>query len=72
MAHIVVDDEQARIISRSAEDIEIRDQSGRHLGFVAHSFSDQDIATATERAASDEPRLTTGEVLDHLQSLETE
>ena len=72
MPHIVVDEEQARIISESAENIEIRDQSGRHLGFVAHSFSEQDIAAARTRAVSDEPRLTTGEVLDHLQSLETE
>ena len=34
MSHIVVDDEQARIISESAESIEIRDRSGKHLGYV--------------------------------------
>ena len=70
MPHIIVDDEQAKIISESAESIEIRDRSGKHLGYVAHGFTDEDIAIAKERMASDEPRYTTQEVLDHLQSLE--
>ncbi len=70
MPHIVVDDEQARIISQSDESIEIRDRSGKHLGYVAHGFTDEDIAIAKERMTSDEPRYTTQEVLDHIQSLE--
>lgn len=70
MPHIVVDDEQARVISESAESIEIRDRSGRHLGYVAHGFTDDDIAVAKERMVSDEPRLTTQEVLGHIESLE--
>ena len=72
MPHIVVDDEQARIISESAESIEIRDRSGKHLGYVAHGFTDEDIAIAKERMASDEPRFSTQQVLDHLESLEQE
>ncbi len=70
MQHIVVNDEQAKIISESPESIEIRDRSGKHLGYVAHGFSDEDIAIAKQRLASDEPRYTTQEVLDHIQSLE--
>ena len=70
MPHIIVDDEQARIISESAENIEIRDRSGKHLGYVAHGFTDEDIAIARERMGSDEARYTTQEVLDHIQSLE--
>ena len=70
MPHIIVDDEQAKIISESAENIELRDQSGKHLGYVAHGFTDEDIAIANERMVSDEPRYTTQEVLDHIQSLE--
>ena len=69
MAHIVLNDEQARIISESAESIEIRDRNGKHLGYVAHRFTDEDIAIAKERMASDEPRYTTQEVVDHIQSL---
>jgi len=37
---------------------------------VANWFTDEDIAIAKDRLASDGPRYTTQEVLEHLQSLE--
>ena len=64
------DEEQARIISESAESIEIRDRRGKHLGYVAHGFTDDDITIARQRMASGEPRYTTQQVLDHIGSLE--
>jgi hypothetical protein len=70
MPHIVVDDEQARIISESAGQIEVRDKNGKSLGYVFQGFTEDDIAMANQRKASKEPRYTTQEVLDHLQSLE--
>jgi hypothetical protein len=70
MVHIVVDDGQAKLISESSESIEIRDRNGKHLGYVAHGFTDEDIALAKQRMASDEPRYTTKQVLDHLDLLE--
>jgi hypothetical protein len=70
MPHIVVDDQQAKLISEATGDIEIRDPRGRHLGYVAHGFSDEDIAIARQRLESDLPRYSTREVLDHLRSLE--
>ena len=70
MSHIVVDDAQARIISESACSREIRDRNGRHLGYVAHGFSEEDLAIAKQRMTSPEPCSTTREVLDHLESLE--
>ena len=70
MPHIVVDDDQAKMISQSTESIEIRDRSGKHLGYVAHGFTEEDIAIAKQRMASDEPRYPTEQVLDHLRSLE--
>jgi hypothetical protein len=70
MPHIVVDDTQARIISESAGNIEIRDRSGKHLGYVAHGFTDEDLAIAKQRMASPEPRYSTRQVLDYLESLE--
>ena len=70
MQHIVVDDQQAKLISEATGSVEIRDPRGRHLGYVAHGFSDEDIAIAQQRLASDEPRYTTQEVLDHLRSRE--
>ncbi len=70
MLHITVDDDQARIISQAAESVEIRDRSGRHLGYVAHGFTEEDIAVAKQRMTSGEARYTTQQVLDYLGSLE--
>ena len=70
MQHIVVDDQQAQIISKAADVVAIRDRQGNHLGFVAHGFTDEDIAVAKQRLASDERRYTTQEVMDHLDSLD--
>jgi hypothetical protein len=71
MQHIVVNDQQAKLISEATESVEIRDARGGHLGYVAHRFNDADIAIAKQRLASDEPRYTTQEVLDHLRSLDS-
>jgi hypothetical protein len=70
MEHIVVNDQQAKLISEATESIEIRDATGEHLGYVAHGLTDEDIAIAKQRLASDEPRYSTREVLDHLRSLD--
>jgi hypothetical protein len=72
MEHIVVvvDDEQAKLISEATESVEIRDARGGHLGYVMHPFTEEDIAVAKHRLASKEPRYTTQEVLDHLQTLD--
>ncbi len=70
MQHIVVDDTQAKLISEARESIEVRDPQGRRLGYVAHGFTDEDIAIPIDQLASDEPSLTTQQVLDHLHSRE--
>lgn len=72
MPYITVDDEQARIVSGVFEDVEIRDRQGRCLGYVTHGFTEEDIAIAKQRLASDKPRYTTKQVLEYLQSLERE
>jgi hypothetical protein len=69
MAHLVVDDAQAKVIAESAGRIEIRDRHGKHLGYVFTDFTPEDIEMAKQRRDSDEPRRSTQEVLDHLQSL---
>jgi hypothetical protein len=66
MSHIVLNDEQAKIVSEATGCVEIRDDRGRHLGYVFHGFTDDDIAVAKRRLASSEPRYTTQQVLDHL------
>jgi hypothetical protein len=70
MRHIVVDDQQVKLITETKDTLEIRDAQGRLLGYVAHEFTDDDIAIAKQRLASAGPRYTTQEVLDHLRSLE--
>jgi hypothetical protein len=70
MPHIVVDEQQAKLISEATGNVEIRDPRGRHLGYVAHGFTDEDIAIAKQRLESDHSRYTTREVFDHLRSLE--
>jgi hypothetical protein len=68
MEHIVVDDDQAKLICEAKDYVEIRDVRGGHLGYVAHGFSDGDIALVKQRLASDHPRYTTEKVLDRLRS----
>ena len=70
MVVIVLNEEQARVIAEARDGVELRDNSGRHLGFVSHGVTQEEIDEAKRRAASDEPRYTTDEVLEHLRSLE--
>ena len=70
MVKIVVTEDQARLIAATEESVEIVDAAGNRLGFFARSFTDNDIAIARQRAASNEPRRTTQEVIERLKSLE--
>ena len=72
MQHIVVDDVQAKLICGTPDCIEIRDRNGRRLGYVAHGFTDEDLTLAKQRLASNEPRYSTEELLNHLQSLSSQ
>ena len=72
MVKIVVTEDQAKAIAAAEESVEIVDAAGNRLGFFARPFTDDDIAIARQRAASDEPRRTTQEVIERLKSLEEE
>lgn len=71
MNFITIDEQQARILLESPGEIEVRDRQGNRLGYVARSFSADEIAEAKRRLASSGPWYTTQQVLDHLGSLET-
>jgi len=71
MIHIVIDDQQAKLLSEADECVEIRDRQGNHLGFVSHGFSQEDIRIARERLTSDQPRMKVDEILANLRSMET-
>lgn len=76
MSFIVVDDQQAKLISESSGRVEVRDASGRCLGYVVQGtaihrgFTDEEIAAARERLASSEARYTTAQVVEFLRALE--
>ena len=72
MVQIVVTSDQAKVLANARDSVEIVDTNGNRLGFFARPFSEQDIAIARHRAASDEPRRTTKQVVERLKNLEHE
>ncbi len=75
MTSIVLDDEQTRIVASATGRVELRDRSGRVIGYLEqqaadHGFTEEDIAIALQRLRSNQPRHTTEEVLAYLASLE--
>jgi hypothetical protein len=67
VSYIVLDEAQARIIAQAKGDVEVRDGNGKHLGYIARGFTDDDIRIARERAESKVTCLSTAEVLDRLR-----
>lgn len=72
MSEIVLTEEQAKVITGTAEQVVLRDPKGQLLGYVARSFTKAEIAEAERDLESDQPRYTTEEVMDRLRSLEQE
>lgn len=70
MSHIILDEAQSRVVAQAKGAVEIRDHAGKHLGYVAHGFTADDIRLARERAASSASRFTTAEVVNRLSILE--
>lgn len=72
MIRLILNDDQSKAVENAASTMEIRDATGRLLGYLQPSPSDARIAAAKERAKSDGPWRTTDQVIDRLQSLEQE
>ena len=72
MAFITIDQRQARVLFETPDEIEVRDEQGNRLGYVARGFSAAEIAEARRILASNGPWYTTQQVLDHLRSLKTQ
>jgi hypothetical protein len=70
MAHIILNDEQARVVASALHAVQVRDGKGNVLGYIPPIWTEEDIAEAKRRLASEEPRYTTAQVLEHLRSLE--
>jgi hypothetical protein len=71
MSFIVLNDEQAKVVAKALEPIQVRDGKGNVLGNISPIWSEEDIKEAKRRLASSQPRYTTSQVLDHLKSLES-
>jgi hypothetical protein len=69
MVELVVTAEQAKFLAEARDSAEIMDNRGNRLGFFARRFTDQDIAVAALRAASQLPGKSTAAVLGQLKSL---
>ncbi len=83
MVYVVLTDEQARVVRSTGVRVELRDASGRFVGYaeqavardaenLPYGFTAEDIRLAKQRMNSDGPRLSTKQILEHLQSLEQE
>lgn len=72
MVQIVATPDQVKVLAETNESVEIVDANGKRLGYIARPFTSEDIRIAKERLASDEPRYTTEQVLEHLRKLESE
>jgi hypothetical protein len=70
MTRIVLTDEQTKVVASATKPVPVCDARGNVLGFVNPAWSDEDIAEAKKRLASNAPRLTTAEILAYLRSLE--
>jgi hypothetical protein len=71
MPEIVLTAEQARVVEGSLVPVVVRNVNGAVLGSLPPIWTAEDIADAKRRLASDEPRYTTAQVLEHLRSLES-
>jgi hypothetical protein len=72
MKHLVLNDEQMKVLAEAQRQIEVRDSDGRLVGYLQFvGFTVAEIEDAKRRLASDEPRYTTEQVLAHLRSLES-
>jgi hypothetical protein len=84
MRYIILDPQQTASVTAAIDPLEVRGPDGTVLGFIYPNrpttpepredpdFSAADIAEAKRRLASDSPRYTTQQVLDHLRSLENQ
>jgi len=70
MLQLVLTDEQAKQLTKELKPIEVCDSRGNVLGTFTPFWTEEDIAEAKRRLASDEPRYTFAEVMEHLRSLE--
>jgi hypothetical protein len=69
MPHIVLNEEQARVVAEAREAIELRDERGKVLARVEPPVPEAEIAEAKRRLASDQRRWASSRVQEFLAVL---
>jgi hypothetical protein len=69
MVTVILDDSQVSQIVTAAAPVELRDRQGVVLGTLVPGFSPDDIRRASVALADTSPRMTTAELLAHLDKL---
>jgi hypothetical protein len=65
--------EQAQVVAQAQQSVQVCDSNGNVLGHIEPiGFTQEEIAEAKRRLASDQPRYTSQQVLAHLRALEEE
>jgi len=71
MSKIVLTQEQTQVIAEAKGTVQVQDPEGNLVGYLERpEFSPEEIAEAKRALASNQPRYTTAQVLEHLRSLE--
>lgn len=70
MSQIVLSAHQVQFVVAASDPVELRDDQGTLLGYVARPPADTEVAAAKRRLTSGGPWHTTEQVLKHLESLE--
>ena len=66
MPQIVLDPAQAEIVTTAVEPVAVCDATREVLGYIDPLWTRSDIVEAKRRLASDQPRYTTAQVIEHL------
>ena len=70
MNQIILNDDQVKAVQAATGAVELRDQQGKLVGYIARPPSEEEIVEAQGRLTSQGPWHTTAQVMDHLDSLE--
>lgn len=73
MNHLVLNDEQMKVLSEAKKQVEVRDGGGRLVGYLQFvGFTEAEVEAAKRRADSPGPWYTGDQVQARLQALERE
>jgi hypothetical protein len=69
MLQITLTAEQTKVVASALKPVQVCDANGNVLGSIAPVWTEEDVADARRRLASDEPRCTIAEMREFLRSL---